>query len=191
MFDDEIEKALLYYIIFQNEDYLLDSEDFVNLKHKKIINAINDLKSEKKEITILNINNKIKDNNNNFLEYLADLGTYIRIHNSNELYNTLIENSKKRKTIQLIQKTISDLNDIDNIDIHNQILIKELIKISEINSKEKTFVQQVIETVEQIEKNITVKEDYKLYTGMIDLDEITCGLHNQELTIIGARPRNR
>ena len=42
----------------------------------------------------------------------------------------------------------------------------------------------------QIEQNTLKGTDYSLYTGITDLDNITCGLHRQELTIIGARPRS-
>lgn len=32
------------------------------------------------------------------------------------------------------------------------------------------------------------KYDYKYFTGIFDLDKTTNGLHEEELTIIGARP---
>ena len=67
--------------------------------------------------------------------------------------------------------------------------IKEINKVAEMNEKEKTFLQQVIDVSEEIEKNSLEEPDYSLYTGITDLDKITCGLHKQELTIIGARPR--
>ena len=73
-----------------------------------------------------------------------------------------------------------------NININ---LKKEINNIQRINEKEKTFVEQVVETTKMIEDKIGEKEDYSLYTGMQDLDNIISGLHKQELTIIGARPR--
>ena len=60
MWDEEIEKAMLYYIIFEKEDYLLDEEDFVNERNKKIIKAINELKAEKQEVLMMSIKSKIK-----------------------------------------------------------------------------------------------------------------------------------
>ena len=47
MYDEEIEKAMLYYLIFEQEEYLLDEEDFTSERNKKIIKAINELKAEK------------------------------------------------------------------------------------------------------------------------------------------------
>ena len=58
MWDEEIEKAMLYYTIFEKEDYLLDEEDFVNERNKKIIKAINELKAEKQDISMIAIKSK-------------------------------------------------------------------------------------------------------------------------------------
>ena len=55
-------------------------------------------------------------------------------------------------------------------------------------AKENNFVEQISSTLELIEKNLNKKEDYSLYTGFFDLDAITDGLHNGELTVVGARP---
>ena len=54
--------------------------------------------------------------------------------------------------------------------------------------REKTFVEQVADVTAEIEKSTLEKPDLSLYMGITDLDEIICGLHKQELTIIGARP---
>ena len=62
MFDEYTEKAMLYYLIFKQEEYILSQDDFVNEKNKKIINAINELKAEKQEVSMLNIKSKIKSN---------------------------------------------------------------------------------------------------------------------------------
>ena len=46
MNDEEIEKAVLFYIIFKNELFDLSEKDFTNQCNKKIINAINELKAK-------------------------------------------------------------------------------------------------------------------------------------------------
>jgi replicative DNA helicase len=43
-------------------------------------------------------------------------------------------------------------------------------------------------TLQNIENRYKNKETEKLYTGFRELDNITCGLHKQELTIVAARP---
>lgn len=188
MWDEELEKAMLFYVIFEKEDYLLDQEDFVNERNKKIIRAINELKAEKQEISIMSIKSKIRANGKQVLDYLTSLGEYIRTTSAEEVYSKLIELSKKRKLLKLLEKEKQEVVDCKNIDILAEKIIKDINKIEQINEKEKTFVEQVADVMGKIEENTLKGTDYSLYTGITDLDNITCGLHKQELTIIGARP---
>lgn len=188
MNDEELEKAMLYYLIYEQEDYVLDETDFAFEKNKKIIKAINELKAEKKEISIISLQSKISANNKQVIEYLTSLSEYVYATTADYIYNQVIELSKKRKLMELLQKSITELMEAENIDIFMQDKIKQINKIAEINEKEQTFVEQVVETSTEIEKNTLQKPDYTLYTGITDLDKMICGLHKQELTIIGARP---
>lgn len=188
MYDEELEKAMLYYLIFEQEDYLLDESDFVGERNKKIIKAINELKAEKQEISMFTVKAKIKANGKQVLDYITSLSEYIRTSNAESVYTQLMELSKKRKLLALMQEKIMDISDCENVDILAQEIVKEINNIEKINEKEKSFLEQVVETMEQIEKNTLERTDYSLYTGIQDLDQKTCGLHKQELTIIGARP---
>lgn len=188
MSDEELEKAMLYYLIYEQEDYLLDETDFAFERNKRIIKAINELKAEKKEISIISLQSRISANNKQVIEYLTSLSEYVYATTADYIYNQIIELSKKRKLMELLQKSITELMEAENIDIFMQDKIKQINKIAEINEKEQTFVEQVVETSTEIEKNTLQKPDYTLYTGITDLDKMICGLHKQELTIIGARP---
>lgn len=188
MSDEELEKVMLYYLIYEQEDYVLDETDFAFERNKRIIKAINELKAEKKEISIISLQSKISANNKQVIEYLANLNEYVYATTADYIYNQVIELSKKRKLMELLQKSITELMEAENIDIFMQDKIKQINKIAEINEKEQTFVEQVVETSTEIEKNTLQKPDYTLYTGITDLDKMICGLHKQELTIIGARP---
>lgn len=191
MYDEELEKAMLYYLIYEQEEFLLDEHDFVNDRNQKIIKAINELRAEKKNISILSVQSKIRANQNQVLDYLTTLSEYVFGTNADTVYSKLIELSKKRKIFELLQQSINEVSTAESIDIFSQKIIKEINDIQKINEKEKTFVEKIAEATEQIEKNTISKTDYSLYTGIIDLDNIICGLHNEELTIIGARPRCR
>jgi len=90
-----------------------------------------------------------------------------------------------------LQEKMIDIAECENIDIFAEETIKEINKIEQVNEKEKTFLEQVVETTDKIEKSVLEGQDYSLYTGIRDLDNIICGLHKEELTIIGARPRSR
>ena len=188
MYDEEIEKAVLYYIIFKNEELDIEESDFINMKNKLIAKAIEELKLEKQDISILSVQNKIKGNQKQILEYISNLGNNIYGITAESCYNRLKELSKKRKVFELAQNILANVTEEENIDIYIQDCIDKLNNIEKINTKEKTFIEQIAETTSEIEKNYNNRNDYSLYTGIFDLDKLTCGLHNQELTIIGARP---
>lgn len=188
MYDEELEKVMLYFLIFEEEQYPLDENDFINPRNKKIINAINKLKAEKKEVSMITVKSEIKANSSEVLEYLSSLHSYALGASPDDIYSKLIELSKKRKLFNLLKTKISEIEGNENIDALSEDVIKEINKIEQVNEKETTFAEQVAETIKKLEESMTSQTDYSLYTGMLDLDKLTCGLHNQELTIIGARP---
>lgn len=187
MYDQELEKAMLYFIIFEKEEAILAEKDFVNKTNKNIIKAINKLKSAKQEISILNIAREIKDEKN-ILEYLSNLNDNIFGSTAENTYRKIKELTKKRETYLLSQAIAKQVVNNENIDIFIEKAISKLRKIEMQTEKEDKFVSLVSKTAMLIEKNINKKENYELYTGFFDLDGITDGLHNGELTIIGARP---
>lgn len=187
MYDEEIEKAVLYYIIFEKADYIISEDDFVVERNKKIAKAVNELRKEKKEVSMLSVKSQIKANQIQVLEYISNIGNNIYGSNADEIYYKLIQLSEKRKVFNLAHKILQEINDVD-IEIYSQEIIKELNEITKQDSKEKNLSEQIIDTISQIENNYNNRNDRSLYTGVLDLDKKTCGLHNQELTIIGARP---
>ena len=189
MADEEIEKAVLYYIIYEQEEFNLTEKDFVNINNKKIIKAINELKAKEQEISILAINNKISDNKKgNQLKYLSDLGEYVKTTTAEALYKVLKENTKKREVFELSRRIENEVIKTENIDIDIEKYIAELQKIEAQTEKEESFIDLVSKTAKLIEENINKKRDYDFYTGFFELDALTDGLHRGELTIIGARP---
>ena len=188
MYDEEIEKAVLYYIIFKNEELEIEESDFINIKNKMIAKAVEELKQKKEDISILSVQSKVKGNQKQILEYISNLGNNIYGIAAEGCYNRLKELSKKRKVFELAQNILANVTEEENIDMYIQDCIDKLNNIEKINTKEKTFIEQIAETTSEIEKNYNNRNDMSLYTGIFDLDKLTCGLHNQELTIIGARP---
>ena len=188
MYDEELEKAMLYYLIFEQEQYTLSEEDFMNERNKKIIRAINELKAENKKISVLSIKSKIKANGKQVLDYLTTLGEYVRTSSAETVYNDLINLSKKRRLFKLLQEKIEEISECEDIDVLAEETIKEINNVEQVNEKTETFLQQVVNTLNAIENNYNNRNDYSLYTGITDLDDKILGLHNQELTVIGARP---
>lgn len=188
LYDEEIEKAVLFYMIFKNEDFELDEKDFVNNKNKQIITAINQLKASKKMLSMLNISEVIKTNRGQVLEYLSELGEYVFGTTAESAYNKLINYSKKRQVYELVRNVEEKGFQEESSDVQIEKIIKDLKEIQQRNEKVMTFEEQVLKAMNEIEMNYNNKSDYSLYTGLLDLDKLTLGLHKQELTVIGARP---
>lgn len=188
MNDEEIEKAVLYYIIFEKESFNVTEKDFVNPSNKKIMKAINELKAKKEEISMLTIQSKIDSDSSQVLKYLSSLGDYIYRTSAQTVYELLKDKTKKRELIELTKKIQKEAEQIEEIDIYLEKTISEIQNIEFQTEKEENFIEEVAKVATQIEENINKKQDYSYYTGFLDLDDLTDGLHKGELTIIGARP---
>jgi len=192
MYDEEIEKAMLFYAIFHGEQFELTEKDFINPTHKKIIQAINKLKKKKEEISILTIKNEINDNSSSsILAYLSILGEYVSNSSPETIYKILKDYTKKREIFNLAQRIQIEIKEAESPNLFIEKTIADLQQIEFQTQQEEDFISQVVKTIELIEKNMTNKKNYDLHTGIFDLDALTDGLHEGELTVIGARPRCR
>lgn len=191
MSNEEIERIVLFYIIFKDEQCDLSEKDFSKPIHQKIIKAINHLKSKKEDVSLITISNLVDGTEENLLSYLSDLGEYIFNTSFDTAYKILKDYTKKREVYKLARDLVVDVineKEIDNLIEEN---ISKLEKIELQTEKDLSFTEQVSETLSKIEKRITSKEkDKSLFTGIFKLDELTDGLHGSELTVIGARPRS-
>lgn len=187
MYNEELEKAMLYFIIFEKAEFELNENDFVSLINKKIIRAINKLKLSKQEISLLSVSEQIKDEKN-ILEYLSELNTYTIGSTAENIYEKIKELTKKRDTFLLAKEIMKDINETENIDLLIEKAISKLQKIEMQTEKQENFVSLIARTTDLIEQSIKKKDDLSYYTGFFELDALTDGLHKGELTIIGARP---
>lgn len=184
LYDEELERAILHYIIFENYIFELNEDDFISARAKKVFKAIKKLQFKKKQIDMSSIRDEINAKNDiDVLEYLSTLYEHTWGIDADTVYEKLIELSSRRKLFDLLKNTMSNINDITT-----EELIKEINDIEKRENKEKDLLTQISDTVTEIENNYKHRNDYSLYTGLIGYDKKTCGLHNQELTIIGARP---
>lgn len=188
MSDETIERIILYYLIFDNEELKLTEEDFAIEKHCKIYKAIKRLKADKQEINIISIKNLIDKNDLEILKYMSDLAEFKYGTSLEYAYKTLKELSKKRKMMDLardIERYIENQFDVSSF-IETQI--KKMNEINNDIDREETIKDIVYETMTIIEKKYTKEYNENLFTGIFDLDDTTNGLHAEELTVIGARP---
>lgn len=190
MDDRELEKAILSHIIFREYECDLIESDFVDGNNKVIIKVINELKRKKEEISMISVKSKIKGDGQRIIEYLSSLVDYAVGTEADDLYNRLIELSQKRAIFNLLQEKRMMFQN-DSVQEISSSIIKEINNIMQRNQKELTFFEQINKTAEDIENKYKNRNDVSLYTGIQDLDNKILGLHNGELTIIGARPRCR
>ena len=188
MYDEEIEKAMLTYVIHGNEIYELDEKDFVKHIHKKIIKAVNNLRRKGIEVDILTVRNEIDSSSLELLKYITDIGFYIAGMSGDTSYKLIKEYTKKREILELSKKIQLETSNQEEIDVYIEKCIKELQTIENQTEKEQEFSNQIIETTKRIETRINTKENRDLFTGFFDLDDLTDGLHNGEMTVVGARP---
>ena len=187
MYNDELEKAMLYFIIFEKAEFELSENDFVSLMNKKIIRVINKLKLSKKEVSMLSVSEQIKDEKN-ILEYLSELNTYTIGSTAENIYEKIKDLTKKRDVFLLAKEITKDTKETENIDLLIEKAISKLQKIEMQTEKQENFVNLIARTTDLIEQSIKKKDDLSYYTGFFELDALTDGLHKGELTIIGARP---
>ena len=187
MYNEELEKAMLYFIIFEKAEFELTENDFISLINKKIIRAINKLKLSKQEISLLSVSEQIKDEKN-ILEYLSELNTYTIGSTAENIYEKIKDLTKKRDTFLLSKEIMKDIKETENIDLLIEKAISKLQKIEMQTEKQENFVNLIARTTDLIEQSIKKKDDLSYYTGFFELDALTDGLHKGELTIIGARP---
>ena len=193
MYDEEIEKVMLYYLIFEQEDtqeLKLGVDDFFNTKNRQIYKAIEDLRLERKEINIISIKDKIKGKETEILEYISNLAELKFGTSLNYTYNRLKELTKIRETIKIKKEMLNKINNTEDIEILIEKEIQDLQKINKPEEKEKSFKEIVVETSNTLEKKMIegAKSSSKYMTGIFDLDKVTNGLHEEEFTVIGARP---
>lgn len=188
MNDDEIEKAILYYMIFEGCDLLIEPEDFANNKNRRIAKSIIKLQQNKEPISLITVQNEINGNKNGAIKYISDLSQNIYGTDVDTCYQKLKEYSKKRKAMDILTKAKANVENTDNIEGLIEDTIHTLNKINVISVADKTFLEQIFMAIEVLEKKSVAETDYSMYTGIYDLDMLTDGLHPQELTIIGARP---
>lgn len=174
----------------------LNVEDFYYKTNQKIFELIKELKDKEQNIDLVSIRtigiNK-KYNGQALLETVVSITDTLpfscNIENTFRIIKSL---SMRRKIQEVAKKIIKEAEQVDiekdDLDVKNAA-IQELLNLKTTQkNEEKEMSDVMLETVQDIEKKYKKRDDYSYRTGYLDLDRIIEGLHEQELTIIAARP---
>jgi replicative DNA helicase len=174
----------------------LNVEDFYYKTNQKIFELIKELKDKEQNIDLVSIRtagiNK-KYNGQALLETVVSITDTLpfscNIENTFRIIKSL---SMRRKIQDVAKKIIKEAEQVDiekdDLDVKNAAIQEFLNLKTTQKNEEKEMSDVMLETVQDIEKKYKKRDDYSYRTGYLDLDRIIEGLHEQELTIIAARP---
>lgn len=187
MNQEDNEKAMLFYLI-HDAPYEMYEEDFNSEINKKIIRKINELKRAKKEINEQILADCLEKEIPDAISYIFRLVDYSIGRTAETTYNLIIGATKRKKLRLLMIDGQDKLAKGEESSKVEQEIIEEIRKIDSREIHEKTFLEQLSGAIQQMEENYNHRRDYSLYTGFYNLDNMICGLHGGELSILGARP---
>lgn len=201
LYDKDIEKHVLGALIV-NEDngrYIkkLETKDFAIGNYNEIFGVMKALDKKSTPVDIINIKEKMKalgKNEKEILETLVEIAdTYVTSANLDYYIKKLKSYSIRREILRKTRKITDYIYSIDS-DVDPLEVKKESIKVlgdietNSIGIEQEEMSEVIRESMEEIEKRYNKKDDNTYKTGFFDLDKITDGLHEQELTIIAGRP---
>lgn len=174
----------------------LNVEDFYYKTNQKIFELIKELKNKEQNIDLVSIRtagiNK-KYDGQALLETVVSITDTLHFScNTENTFRIIKSLSMRRKIQEVAKKIIKEAEQVDiekdDLDVKNAAIQEFLNLKTTQKNEEKEMSDVMLETVQDIEKKYKKRDDYSYRTGYLDLDRIIEGLHEQELTIIAARP---
>ena len=185
-------------VIQDNSKYInsLETQDFYSKTNKAIFSLMKDLNDKDETVDLLTVKElgvTKKFNGIKLLETMTDMTDKLVYAGNIDKYIKILKNlSVKRKIFNTAKKVCEEISEVDpnkdEIEVKNEVVQKFLnIKTNKKNSNAE-MKDVMIETLKDIDDKYQKRDDYSLRTGYLDLDKIIEGLHEQELTLLGARP---
>lgn len=202
LYSEEVEQNILGCMLVYEDSKryikLIEEDDFALIKNKDIFKLIKQLNDENKPIDIISVKELGKSNNLNSKEifkYVIEISERVVTSANLEYCIRQLKNySTRRKIVEKSKEIISNMYEIGSDEEANEIK-KDVIQIitdikaEAVEKKEANMKDVIVETVADIENKYLKRDDLRYMTGLFDLDKVTNGLHEQELTLIAARPR--
>lgn len=201
LYSEDVEKNVLGSMLVFNENHRyikkLEEEDFAIGIHRTIFKLIQELDKEEKPIEILSVKEKAKNNNLNEKEifnYLIKITSNLITSSTFEFYLKKLKNySVRRKIIKKSRELMQSMYEFNSEEEAEEIKKNAIntitdIKINDIDTSSDDMNEVMTESFKDIENKYANRNDNKYKTGFFELDKVTDGLHEQEFTIIAARP---
>lgn len=185
-------------VIQDNSKYInsLETQDFYSKTNKAIFSLMKELNDKDETVDLLTVKElgvTKKFNGIKLLETMTDMTDKLVYAGNIDKYIKILKNlSVKRKIFNTAKEVCEEISEVDpnkdEIEVKNEVVQKFLnIKTNKKNSNAE-MKDVMIETLKDIDDKYQKRDDYSLRTGYLDLDKIIEGLHEQELTLLGARP---
>jgi len=200
--DKDAEQAVLG-AVFLSQDALIeameyiDADDFYQHANQLIFQAMMNLNDDERPVDIVTVQNELDRLNQvedvGGVSYLAELAGAVPTAANTEYYAKIIKDkSTLRRLINaatsVVTRSFEQDEEVDNIIDQSE---KDIMEVSE-NRNHKGFrkISDVVKSsFEEIDKLYDQDSDVTgLSTGYKDLDDMTTGLHKDELIILAARP---
>lgn len=174
----------------------LTKDSFFKLSHGMLFNIMQDLSDKGDPIDPVSVKSAL-DSSGQFeqvggMAFLASLINAVPTSAHIEHYSKVVaEKSRARKVIEDLSQSISSVYDGQK-DL-NEILSQTEQKLSTISNEQKKGFRTIIDVIDSTqsildERSQKVSDVTGTSTGFTDFDQITTGLHEDNLIIIAARP---
>lgn len=200
---EQYEKEVLAIFILDDGSHKfikrIDEDCFNYEKNRIIFKKINELLNEKSLINFITLKSKLHstdiEKDARIIEYIVEItDNLVSTSNIEFDIDKLLELKLKRQLSKILTDMHTDLisSKKDIYEVKKELILKlnQIKEIRDLNVGQ-DISDIMTEVLEDIEKKHGVDEDMSLFTGIFELDTLTDGLHECELTCIGARPRSR
>lgn len=188
----DAEKGLIASLLLDNtliSQIQLTSDDFYELDHQNIFQAILDLYNLRKPVDVITVSDKL---GTGWLEYLALItGSVPTTQNAKHYANIVKGKSIRRQYINKAKQIIDLAYDGEYetvIDFKNDVLQIMDIQIQSSQQDDSKILNVLESTLNNIEGRYKNTNPSKLLYGYSWLDKMTGGARQSELTILAARP---
>lgn len=173
-------------------DYVirLSELDFMSELNRLIYKTIRERFDLKAIVDQFTVSDALKIDN--ALKIIVGLESYVATPENMEHYIGILKTYTMRREAIKASAKIRELAESERYEsaIELKSDIMQLIDIPVYDNKktDNSLKSIMITALDDIEKKYNEKKEDKLFTGFYDLDKLTAGLHQEELTIIAARP---